>query len=49
MWLDKEGFWIKDLESTNGTFVNGARIAGFALLRIRDLVEMGHTFLQLQV
>jgi DNA-binding NtrC family response regulator len=25
-WRDREGIWVKDLESTNGTFVNGEKV-----------------------
>lgn len=36
-----EDFYIKDLESTNGTFVNGARINNLTRLNSGDLVEIG--------
>jgi pSer/pThr/pTyr-binding forkhead associated (FHA) protein len=40
---DEVGFYIRDLESTNGTFVNGERIQGAHLLRNNDEVWIGDT------
>ena len=40
---DDVGFYIRDLESTNGTFVNGQRIQGAYLLRNNDEVWIGDT------
>lgn len=40
---DNVGFYIHDLESTNGTFVNGQRIQGSHLLRNNDEVWIGDT------
>lgn len=40
---DDVGFYIRDLESTNGTFVNGQRITGSHLLRNNDEVWIGDT------
>jgi len=40
---DDVGFYIRDLESTNGTFVNGERIQGAHLLRNNDEVWVGDT------
>jgi pSer/pThr/pTyr-binding forkhead associated (FHA) protein len=40
---DDVGFYIHDLESTNGTFVNGQRIQGKHLLRNNDEVWIGDT------
>jgi len=37
------GFWIRDLGSTNGTFVNGARVTGEAALIEGDVVHLGVT------
>jgi hypothetical protein len=34
-------FWILDLGSSNGTYVNGRRISQPVLLRDRDLIEVG--------
>lgn len=38
--------WIFDLESRNGTFVNGQRVAGRSPLRPRDVVRVGATDLR---
>jgi hypothetical protein len=43
-----EGVWVEDLGSTNGTFVNGERIAARTLLRTGDTVRIGQTELQLE-
>ena len=40
---DDVGFYIRDLESTNGTFVNTQRIQGAHLLRNNDEVWVGDT------
>ncbi len=37
-----DGWYVRDLESTNGTYVNGVRIGpGEQLLRARDIVQFG--------
>jgi pSer/pThr/pTyr-binding forkhead associated (FHA) protein len=44
--LDRSGFCaIEDLGSTNGTFVNGLRMAGPQTLSVGDTVEVGGTTL----
>jgi pSer/pThr/pTyr-binding forkhead associated (FHA) protein len=40
---------IEDLGSTNGTFVNGARLSGPEILSVGDKVEVGGTTLVVQV
>ena len=40
---DDVGFFINDLDSTNGTFVNGERVQGRHLLRNNDEVWIGDT------
>jgi pSer/pThr/pTyr-binding forkhead associated (FHA) protein len=42
------GVWIGDLGSTNGTFVNGARVKNTQPLRPGDVVRIGETELRLQ-
>jgi len=37
---DAEGWWIKDLGSVNGTWVNGEQLADRHLLKIGDRVEI---------
>jgi hypothetical protein len=38
--------WIEDLGSTNGTFVNSARISAPTALRPGDRLQIGHTVLE---
>src|SRR5437764_13476305 len=38
-----DGAWVQDLESTNGTFVNGARVAGARRLEAGDVLRVGET------
>lgn len=38
-------FFIQDMNSTNGTYVNGQRIYGTAPLRVSDVVKIGDTIL----
>jgi len=42
-----DGTWLEDLGSTNGTYVNGARVDGGRKLQTGDLVRIGSTELQL--
>jgi pSer/pThr/pTyr-binding forkhead associated (FHA) protein len=44
----RDGVWILDLGSTNGTFVNGARLDGRRQLREGDVVQIGDTELRFQ-
>lgn len=43
---DAAGFSVRDLDSMNGTAVNGRRIDGPHLLRDGDLIEIGHSRLR---
>ena len=43
-----DSVWIEDLGSTNGTFVNGARVQSAQALRPGDVVRIGETELRLQ-
>lgn len=41
VWNGSEALRVEDLDSRNGTWVNGTRIEGFAVLRTGDRVEFG--------
>jgi Inner membrane component of T3SS, cytoplasmic domain len=43
-----DGAWVQDLDSTNGTYVNGARVAGAQRLDAGDVVRVGETDLRLE-
>ena len=43
-----DGAWIEDLGSTNGTFVNGARLEDARRLQPADVVRVGSTELRLE-
>ena len=38
-----DGLWVEDAGSTNGTFVNGARVTSARLLAPGDVIRIGHT------
>lgn len=38
-----DGVWVQDLESTNGTYVNGTRVAGAQRLDNGDILRVGAT------
>jgi pSer/pThr/pTyr-binding forkhead associated (FHA) protein len=44
----RDGVWIIDLGSTNGTFVNGERIDGRRRLHEGDVVQVGDTELRFE-
>jgi hypothetical protein len=44
----RDGVWILDLDSTNGTFVNGAPLNGRRKLRQGDVVKVGDTELRFE-
>ncbi|MFM2438411.1 MAG: hypothetical protein RLZ55_1230 [Actinomycetota bacterium] len=43
------GWRVRDLQSSNGTFVNGIRVAASAPVHPGDVIEIGHTRLRLLV
>jgi FHA domain-containing protein len=44
----QDGVWVEDLGSTNGTFVNGAKVTRKRLLRAGDALRVGQTELRLE-
>jgi FHA domain-containing protein len=42
----RDGVWIEDIGSTNGTFVNGERVDGVRRLQAGDVVRIGETDLR---
>jgi hypothetical protein len=38
-----DGVWVQDLDSTNGTYVNGSRVAGAQRLDPGDILRVGET------
>jgi hypothetical protein len=44
----RDGLWVVDLGSTNGTFVNGARIDGRTRIAVGDRVRIGDTVLRVE-
>jgi hypothetical protein len=43
-----DGVWVQDLDSTNGTYVNGTRVAGAQRLDAGDVLRVGATDLILE-
>ena len=43
-----DGVWVQDLESTNGTYVNGSRVAGAQRLDTGDVLRVGETDLRVE-
>jgi pSer/pThr/pTyr-binding forkhead associated (FHA) protein len=44
----RDGVWIEDVGSTNGTFVNGVRLSRPRKLALGDLVRVGETDLRFE-
>lgn len=49
IWSSAEEFWVEDLESTNGTYVNGQRIGGATRLQAGDLIKLGRSLFRFRV
>jgi pSer/pThr/pTyr-binding forkhead associated (FHA) protein len=45
----RDGFWVEDIGSTNGTYVNGARVTTPRKLGHGDLVRVGQTDLRVEL
>jgi FHA domain len=43
-----DGVWVEDVGSTNGTFVNGARIGDPRLVRAGDVIRIGQSDFRLE-
>jgi len=43
-----DGVWVQDLDSTNGTYVNGRRVAGAQRLDPGDVLRVGETDLRVE-
>jgi hypothetical protein len=46
--LRGDGVWVQDLDSTNGTYVNGSRVAGAQRLDVGDILRVGETDLRVE-
>jgi pSer/pThr/pTyr-binding forkhead associated (FHA) protein len=43
-----EGVWVVDLQSTNGSFVNGQRLTSERSVRKGDRIQVGSTVLEMR-
>ena len=43
-----DGIWVQDLDSTNGTYVNGSRVVGAQRLDHGDVLRVGETDLRVE-
>lgn len=41
-------WWLEDLGSTNGTFLNGVRLSAPAIIAPGDIIQVGHVQLKLE-
>ena len=49
VYWDNDKCYVTDLESTNGTYVNGAKIHGTVQLNANDVIGLGDTNLVLSI
>ncbi len=49
IWVDEESYVVEDLQSTNGTYVNGYKIDQPTRIGSEDIVRIGRSQLQLGV
>ena len=43
-----DGVWVQDLDSTNGTFLNGSRVVGAERMNPGDVLRVGETDLRVE-
>ena len=48
VFRNADGVFVEDLGSTNGTFLNDARVGGPQLVRRGDRIQVGQTVLELR-
>ncbi len=46
LFLERDLLWVRDLQSMNGTYVNGQRVQGETMLDDGDLVQFGNVIFQ---
>jgi pSer/pThr/pTyr-binding forkhead associated (FHA) protein len=44
----RDGVWVQDIDSTNGTFLNGARVVGAERMSAGDVLRVGETDLRVE-
>ena len=49
LYFEEGQFWIEDLDSTNGTYVNGERITKKKQLKDEDLIKIGATIFKFKL
>ena len=47
-WLGRDGIWLEDLGSTNGTYVNGIKVSEPRRLSQGDVIRIGETDLRFE-
>ncbi len=48
IWRDEQGFVVEDLQSTNGTYVNGQQISQPTRVEVGDVIRIGRSQMQLE-